>query len=147
MSYVKILRKMILNRIAPSIEQHLIKEQAGFRPDKSCTSQLLNLQYNINNSLRANPNKQLVTALHLRNREAKTSLKVSWNGVDLKNTTHSKYLSVTLDRTLSYKQHIQNTIMNVATSNKPLEESAITYKNNGTGPVLLNNRICCYNMG
>ena len=34
---------MILNRIAPTIDQHLIKEQAGFRAGKSCTSQLLNL--------------------------------------------------------------------------------------------------------
>ena len=34
---------MILNRIAPTIEQHLIKEHAGFKPGKSCTSQLLNL--------------------------------------------------------------------------------------------------------
>ena len=39
----KLYERMILNRIAPTIEQHLIKEQAGFRPDKSCTSQLLNL--------------------------------------------------------------------------------------------------------
>ena len=34
---------IILNRIAPTIEQQLIKEQAGFRPGKSCRSQLLNL--------------------------------------------------------------------------------------------------------
>ena len=34
---------MILNRIAPVVEQHLIKEQAGFRTGKPCTSQLLNL--------------------------------------------------------------------------------------------------------
>ena len=38
---------MLLNRIAPTIEQHLIKEQAGFRPGKSCTSQLLNLTQHI----------------------------------------------------------------------------------------------------
>ena len=38
---------MILNRIAPAIEQHLIKEQAGFRSGKSCTSQLLNLTQHI----------------------------------------------------------------------------------------------------
>ena len=31
-----------LNRIAPTIEEHLIKEQASFRHGKSCTSQLLN---------------------------------------------------------------------------------------------------------
>ena len=35
--------RLILNRIAPTIEEHLIKEQAGFRPGKSCTSQLLKM--------------------------------------------------------------------------------------------------------
>ena len=39
--------RLILNRIAPTIEEHLIKEQAGFRPGKSCTSQLLNLTQHI----------------------------------------------------------------------------------------------------
>ena len=39
----KLYERMVLNRIAPTIEQHLINEQAGFRPGKSCTSQLLNL--------------------------------------------------------------------------------------------------------
>ena len=39
--------RMILNRIAPTIEHHLIKEQAGFRPGKSCTSQLLHLTQHI----------------------------------------------------------------------------------------------------
>ena len=78
-------------------------------------------------SLRANPDNTQVTAFHLRNllllfiiiiiinREANRSLKGSWNGVDLENTTHPKYLGTTLDMTLSYKQHIQNTKMKVAT--------------------------------
>ena len=52
-------------------------------------------EYYRNNSL---PDKTQVTAFHLRNREAKISLKVSWNRVDLENTTHPKYLG---DRTLS----------------------------------------------
>ena len=38
---------MILNRIAPTIKQHLIKELVGFRPCKSCTNQLLNLTQHI----------------------------------------------------------------------------------------------------
>ena len=38
---------IIQNRIAPTIEQHLIKDHAGFRPRKSCTSQLLNLTQHI----------------------------------------------------------------------------------------------------
>ena len=43
----KLYERMILNRIAPVVEQHLIKEQAGFRTGKSCTSQLLNLTQHI----------------------------------------------------------------------------------------------------
>ena len=43
----KLFKRMILNRIAPTIEQPLIKEQADFRPGKSCTSQLLNLTQHI----------------------------------------------------------------------------------------------------
>ena len=39
--------RMILNRIAPVAELRLIKEQAGFRTGKSCTSQLLNLTQRI----------------------------------------------------------------------------------------------------
>ena len=38
---------MLLNRVTPLLEQHLIKEQTGFRPGKSCTSQLLNLTQHI----------------------------------------------------------------------------------------------------
>ena len=36
-------------------------------------------------------------------------LKVKWNRTDLENTPHPEYLGVTLDRTLSNKQHIHNT--------------------------------------
>ena len=75
-------------------------------------------------SLRANPEKTQVTAFHLRNKEAKRSLKVVWNKTELENTTHPKYLGVTLDRSLSYKQHIRNTKMNVATSNNLLTKLA-----------------------
>ena len=39
----KLYERMILNRIAPVVEQRLIKEQAGIRTGKSCTSQLLNM--------------------------------------------------------------------------------------------------------
>ena len=78
--------------------------------------------YYRSNSLRANPHKTQVTAFHLRNREAKRSLQVSWNGVDLENTDTPKYLGVTLDRTLSYKTHIHNTKMKVATRNNLLKK-------------------------
>ena len=60
------------------------------------------------NSLCANPDKTQVTAFHLRNKEANGSLKVEWNRPKLENTPHPKYLGVTLDRTLSYKEHMHN---------------------------------------
>ena len=74
------------------------------------------------NRLRANPEKN--TAFHLRNKEAKRSLKMVWNKSELENTTHPKYLDVTLDMSLSYKQHIQNTKMKVATRNNLLTKLA-----------------------
>ena len=72
----------------------------------------------------ANPDKTQVTAFHLRNREAKRSQQVSWNGVDMENTYTPKYLGVTLDRRLSYKTHIHNTGMKVATRNNLLKKLA-----------------------
>ena len=79
-------------------------------------------QYYRSNSLRANPDKTQVTAFHLSNKEANRSLKVEWNRTELENTPHPKYLSVTLDRTLSYKEHIHNTKMKVATRNNLLRK-------------------------
>ena len=43
----KLYERLILNRITPSVDRHLIKEQAGFRPGKSCCRQLLNLSQHI----------------------------------------------------------------------------------------------------
>ena len=47
-----------------------------------------------------------------------------WNKPELENPTHPKYLGVTLDMSLSYKQHIQNTKMKVATHNNLLTKLA-----------------------
>ena len=43
----KLLERLLLNRIAPIIETHLVEEQAGFRPGKSTIGQLLNLTQHI----------------------------------------------------------------------------------------------------
>ena len=79
-------------------------------------------QYYRSRSMRANTDKTQVTAFHLRNKEAKRSIKVVWNKTELENTPHPKYLGVTLDRTLCYKQHIHNTKMKVATRNHLLRK-------------------------
>ena len=276
----KLYERMILNRIAPTIEQHLIEEQAGVRPGKSCTRQLLNLtqhieddhqksmitetafvdlstaydtvnhrlsiqklfnitqdstlcrviqnllsnkrlyvelnnarsrwriqknglpqesvlspalfniytndqpvhdgtrsfiyaddlcitakfptfsqvestieealgehtEYYRNNSPRANPDKTQVNAFHLRNREVKRSLKVSWNGVDLENTIPPKYLGVTLDRTLSYKQHIYNTKMKVATRNNLLKKLANSKSGTDASTIRTTALALCYSI-
>ena len=73
--------------------------------------------YYRSNSLMANPDKTQVTSFHLKNQEAKMTLGVKWINTDLENTPHPKFLCVTLDRTLSYKKHIHNTKMKVATRN------------------------------
>ena len=66
--------------------------------------------------------KTQVTAFHLRNKEVNRSLKVEWNRTNLENTIHPKYLGVTLDRTLSYKEHMHNIKMKVATRNNLLRK-------------------------
>ena len=47
----KLFERLILNRVGPVIDEHLIPEQAGFRPGKSTTSQVLNLTQHIENGL------------------------------------------------------------------------------------------------
>ena len=75
-------------------------------------------QYYRLKSPRANPYKTQV--FHLRNKEAKRSLKVVGNKTELENTP--RYLGVTLDRTLGYKQHIHNTNIKVTTRNNQLRK-------------------------
>ena len=41
---------MILNRLLPIIDEKLIPEQAGFRPSRFCTGQILKLTQHIEDS-------------------------------------------------------------------------------------------------
>ena len=58
----KLFERLILNRIAEHVDAKLIPEQAGFRPGKSCTSQLLNLTEHIEDGY----DKCLITGCCLR---------------------------------------------------------------------------------
>jgi hypothetical protein len=69
------------------------------------------------NHLRANPAKTQVCAFHLRNHEAKRQLSINWSGTQLENCVHPVYLGVTLDRSLTYKTHIQKTRAKVSARN------------------------------
>ena len=42
----KLFEQLILNRLGPITEEHLMQVQAGFRPGKPCTGQVLNLTQN-----------------------------------------------------------------------------------------------------
>ena len=55
--------------------------------------------------LNANPGKTQVCAFHLNNHQAQRKLKIKWDGKTLENCKYPVYLGVTLDRTLSFKEH------------------------------------------
>lgn len=78
--------------------------------------------YYRNNQLRPNPAKTQLCAFHLKHRQARRELNITWRGLRLVNTPHPKYLGVTLDRTLTYKQHCQNTRMKVEARNNILRK-------------------------
>ena len=89
----------------------------------STALQNLTKYYN-DNQLKANPAKTQVSLFHLRNRELGRKLSLTWNGVDLKHCDFPVYLGVTLDRTLSYKQHIEKVKGKVRTRNNLLHKLA-----------------------
>ena len=74
------------------------------------------------NHLRPNPGKTQICSFHLKNREAKRELDVTWDGTKLANHQCPVYLGVTLDRTLSYKEHIWRTRAKISTRNSLLRQ-------------------------
>ena len=83
-------------------------------------------QYYRENHLRANPDKTQTCSFHLRNRETKRKLDIKWCNKELLHTSHPVYLGVTLDRTLSYKQHIMKVKGKTAARNNILKKLSNT---------------------
>ena len=74
-------------------------------------------QYYRSNSHRANPDKTQVTSISFEEQRGQS---ITNSGMEQDITgeyPHPKYLGGTLDRTLSYKEHIHNIKMKVATRN------------------------------
>lgn len=72
--------------------------------------------------LTPNPSKTEVSCFHLNNRLANTKLNVVFNEKVLHHQTFPKYLGVTLDRTLSFKRHLQNTAAKLRSRNNILQK-------------------------
>ena len=94
----------------------LFYSQANYKELNNCHYKRCFLQ------LRPNPAKTQVAAFHLRNKDATRKLNVVWQDVQLEFTNSPKYLGVTLDRTLSYKQHCVNTGMKISARNNILRK-------------------------
>lgn len=58
--------------------------------------------------LKPNPQKTIVTPFHLNNREARKEVDVFFAGSRLQNESNPKYLGITLDRTLTFKKHLES---------------------------------------
>ena len=58
--------------------------------------------------LTPNPSKSEVSVFHLNNREANRYLKVLFEDVQVRFNPTPVYLGITLDRTLSFKPHLEN---------------------------------------
>lgn len=108
-----------------------------FEEVEQCLSEALrelDLYYR-NNQLKPNPIKTQTCAFHLRNKRAGRRLRVEWKGVLLQHCPNPKYLGVTLDRALTYKQHCLNTKLKVSGRNNIIRK--LTNSNWGAKPRVL----------
>lgn len=65
--------------------------------------------YFLNWYLTLNANKITAVTFHLNNRKAKRELQLKIGDINISNEVFSKYLGVKLDRTLTFKQHLDST--------------------------------------
>ena len=76
------------------------------------------------NRLKANPGKTVSCMFHLNNRQAAHALELQWNSVKIEHDAGPKYLGVTLDRMLSFKQHCENFAGKIQSRNNLLSKLA-----------------------
>ena len=74
--------------------------------------------------LNANPGKTQVCAFHLNNHQAQRKLKIKWDDKELENCKYPVYLGVTLDRTLSFKEHTRKVKEKLSSRNNLLGKLA-----------------------
>ena len=92
-------------------------------------------EYYKQNSLNANPGKTQVSVFHLNNHQARRKLNIIWNNERLEHVDFPVYLGVTLDRTLSFAEHVRKLKLKVGTRNNLL--CKLANSNWGTDPKTL----------
>jgi hypothetical protein len=76
--------------------------------------------------LKPSATKTVSSVFHLHNATANRELKIELDGQPLKHDPHPVYLGVTLDRTLSYKEHLKKTAGKLKTRNNLFSKLAGT---------------------
>jgi hypothetical protein len=64
--------------------------------------------------LQPNPGKTEMYVFHLHTHATNKQLDVMFNGTSIKHVDHPKYLGVTLDRTLTFKSHLEKAAKKVS---------------------------------
>ena len=85
--------------------------------------------------LKMNTTKSVSTIFHLNNHEANKKLNVAIDGHILPTDINPKYLGVTLDRSLTYKKHLEGTANKIAKRNCLLRK--LTSTSWGASPKVL----------
>lgn len=83
-------------------------------------------RYHLKWRMKPNPTKTVVSSFHLNNQQANRELQVTFDGVQLTHEHHPKVLGVILDRSLTYKTHLEAKAKKVSTRNNLLQNLAGT---------------------
>ena len=78
--------------------------------------------YYISWRLKLNLNKTEVSAFHLNNTLANRRPEIHLNGILLNYNPHPKYLGVTMDRSLSYKEHLKRLALKIRSRNNLVQK-------------------------
>ena len=96
--------------------------------------------------LKMNTTKSNVSLFHLDNRTASRTLEVSVIGARLPPETHPKYLGVTLDPTLSYRKHLENTAQKLTKRNSIIRKLTGTTWGANQGVLRTSTQALCYSV-
>lgn len=93
--------------------------------EKTLTSDLTVLSHYLKQwRLKPNPTKTEISLFHLNNRQTNQTIKVVFNNVEVRSSQNPTYLGVTLDRTLTYKDHLTKTAAKIKTRNNLIQKLA-----------------------